>query len=851
MVLVASFSLIPAMPAMAQATINVPGDYTTITEAVANANSGDTINVAEGTYSTATNGETFPIAVNTANLTIQATGAAADTIIDASNTVSPPTYQYAVTITADGVTFQGFTVKYDWLSGMKFGGISLDGASGCTISDNIGDVGGDAGIYLENSSDNNTISGNNLSNLPLDNGIYLYYSDGNEVVGNDVSSVTNGFGNPGVGIFVYYSDNNLIHGNTANSDDKGIYIKLTSHGNKVYENTIEGNSRGIDLENAYENEIYNNNAISGNSVGIMVENSPDNEIYGNLITGNSEKGIYLFGSLTSGNEIYNNDITSNTDIGIRLGTDCHDNSINYNNIVGNANYGVENGTSTEVDATNNWWGHATGPDDDAEGINGSGDKISTNVDATPWLPAQYDQIDEGTVDSADVPVGGGTFNFTDADTDVDLSGLDAGGTLIVAAYSAPPDTDTPFSQDTGQTALKYIDVLVSGISEGDATITLHYTEAEITAKGIDESTLKLYYWDGSTWVEASDQTLDTGNNTITGTVPVSALGGTPLAGGGSTADEIVVTAAVGTPNVAPTNLTLAVGHLSPQVEATLTIDVIDLNSLADIAAIKVVVLYDSDGSNPSSGAADAMSAGVTNCAVYLWSSTAADTGWTLSEPTDPPWAVGTSTAKPGEMTVTSTSSGNRWVLGIIPGKVAAENEAGNWDIYVKVTDGALGDEGYDAYSIYKFVHNKDMGAYMEVSVLPGAIHFDYPTMGTSDNPITDPIDRKFVAQAITNGTYLIRLNTTSEWTAGVYSITPTSSVPGNGEFRLKAYKEYNASEAANYILTTTAPDCELYTGMTRPNVEAGSSNDVFMWIDIGVNIAAGTYTGTITVTGVN
>ena len=347
-----------------------------IQSAINAASPGDTIIVGPGTYNEA-------ITVNK-SLTIQSSGTAANTIIDASNALYPPPYMYAVTITANDVTFQGFTVKYNWLYSMKLCGIKLDGASGCTVSDNVGDVGNEAGIYLDN-SDNNTISVNDFSNNAVDNGIYLYYSDGNEIVGNDVSSVINGWGNPGIGIFVYYSDNNLIHGNTANSDGKGIYIKLTSHGNKVYENEISGNSRGINLDNAYENEIYNNNAISGNSVGIMVENSPDNEIYGNLITGNSEKGIWLFwgfGTHTRGNNIYNNDITSNNDIGIRLsGTNCHDNPIHYNNISGNINYGINNTTGNMVDATCNWWGNNSGPRGAGPG---TGDVVSTNVDYNPW-----------------------------------------------------------------------------------------------------------------------------------------------------------------------------------------------------------------------------------------------------------------------------------------------------------------------------------------------------------------------------------------------------------------------------------------------------------------------------------
>ena len=49
LVLVVSFSLVMAVPAMAD-TINVPGDYTTIQAAIDAAQTGETVLVAPGTY---------------------------------------------------------------------------------------------------------------------------------------------------------------------------------------------------------------------------------------------------------------------------------------------------------------------------------------------------------------------------------------------------------------------------------------------------------------------------------------------------------------------------------------------------------------------------------------------------------------------------------------------------------------------------------------------------------------------------------------------------------------------------------------------------------------------------------
>jgi hypothetical protein len=58
--------------------------------------------------------------------------------------------------------------------------------------------------------------------------------------------------------------------------------------------------------------------------------------------------------------------------------------INLNNITGNTEFGVKNLNNGILDATCNWWGDASGPGPVGPG---SGDKVSMNVDFTPWLTA--------------------------------------------------------------------------------------------------------------------------------------------------------------------------------------------------------------------------------------------------------------------------------------------------------------------------------------------------------------------------------------------------------------------------------------------------------------------------------
>ena len=82
------------------------------------------------------------------------------------------------------------------------------------------------------------------------------------------------------------------------------------------------------------------NAIQDNDWGGIAIGGDDNEVLGNDISGNLGEGcgIYLWGE---GNVIHYNNITGNTDI-----DSC----------------GVYNDNdSTDVDATCNWWGDASGP----------------------------------------------------------------------------------------------------------------------------------------------------------------------------------------------------------------------------------------------------------------------------------------------------------------------------------------------------------------------------------------------------------------------------------------------------------------------------------------------------------
>jgi len=139
--------------------------------------------------------------------------------------------------------------------------------------------------------------------------------------------------------------------------------------------------------------VIHNNAIHGWRIGISFSGVStnhmitENDIYENLKT-----GIEL--SKISNTTIEDNHIHDNTQWGIALLFDeghGGGNVLHKNDIVANG-FGVENHLANPLlDATNNWWGDASGPSggvsDPMTGTlaNGTGDSVSTNVLFDPWL----------------------------------------------------------------------------------------------------------------------------------------------------------------------------------------------------------------------------------------------------------------------------------------------------------------------------------------------------------------------------------------------------------------------------------------------------------------------------------
>jgi parallel beta-helix repeat protein len=213
-------------------TIIVPDEYDTIQEAINAANPGNTVYVKPRTYY-----ENITI-----NKTINLIGEnPATTIIDGDP------YGIRITIDADNVRVQGFTVRN-----------------------------GEAGIFLEKTSRHKII--NNIVTLNNE-GIYLQYSHNSTVYRNLVVK------NILSGICLWESTNNTVIGNQV-IDGKGFGIDFwTEYGaNKIIGNTIKNNQwNGIYMSYSNNNTIFRNNIINNTvSTYKSYNNTWDNGAEGNF-----------------------------------------------------------------------------------------------------------------------------------------------------------------------------------------------------------------------------------------------------------------------------------------------------------------------------------------------------------------------------------------------------------------------------------------------------------------------------------------------------------------------------------------------------------------------------------------
>jgi len=164
-------------------------------------------------------------------------------------------------------------------------------------------------------------------------------------------------------------------------------IATNGGGTTITDNTFYDNGKGIDFQGIDPYSVYFSDYADPNYPTIISDNTFTND--STSITLRLDKGHQSIA-------VTGNDITGASSTAIRTrkvyDVDIVNPAIHYNNIWNNE-FGINNQVaSINLDATNNWWGHASGPSGEggrknpAGKIIGKGDAVSLYVNWDPWLP---------------------------------------------------------------------------------------------------------------------------------------------------------------------------------------------------------------------------------------------------------------------------------------------------------------------------------------------------------------------------------------------------------------------------------------------------------------------------------
>lgn len=365
-----------ATPTNCNATTTTP--YTTIQSAITAAAPGDTILVCPGTYQE-------ELLINK-SLILRGIGSPRP-VIEAPNTLTDrvpgPAREIRAIIFVDG-SGGGVNVEIDrfLIDGRGVGngnngftGVTYFGASGTIRNCEIKAVrntpfdGTQHGLPIVVTHDWDVLTPHDVT---IQNNLIYDYQKGG-IVCNELGAVCHILGNTVIGF-----------GPTPLNGQNGIQVGFGARG-EVIGNTVTDNfytgptwdAAGILLVGSGHDPFGNtvlgpttvkNNTVDENEVGISIA-----DFYG-----------YFAKSVT----VERNEIGGATgnDVGIRIAANnVAGNVARLNDIEGSATFGIDNQDPDEVfDASNNWWGDATGPQHTTN-PGGGGDPVSDNVDFIPWL----------------------------------------------------------------------------------------------------------------------------------------------------------------------------------------------------------------------------------------------------------------------------------------------------------------------------------------------------------------------------------------------------------------------------------------------------------------------------------
>jgi nitrous oxidase accessory protein len=320
--------------------------FTTIRQAIAVAEKGDTILVESGTYREKNLVINKPVFLKGVGLPV----------LDGEK-------KYEIlAIKADNVIIEGFKVIHSGNSSLEdIAGIKIYNRHNVivrnnTLEDNF------FGIYslygINCTIENNSIISFGTAELQSGNGIHCWKSDSMRIIGNNVSGHRDG-------IYFEFVTNSVIWRNESyNNVRYGLHF-MFSHNDAYVCNIFRENGAGVAVMFSHGVKMFHNffeKNWGDAAYGLLLKEISDSRIDGNYFTGNTS-GIYMEG--TSRIQVEKNEFSSNG-WAMKIQASCLDNVITGNNFLANTFDVGTNGSLVLNTFDHNYWDKYEGYDLDKD-----------------------------------------------------------------------------------------------------------------------------------------------------------------------------------------------------------------------------------------------------------------------------------------------------------------------------------------------------------------------------------------------------------------------------------------------------------------------------------------------------